>query len=102
MHRALGITQKSAWFVGHRIRELLKRRNRRLEGAVEVDEAFIGGRYKWMHGETRRRRPEKVIVMGLLQRDGEVQTTVIPNRGQKHIASSNQIQSSARLKDIHR
>ena len=83
VHRALGVTQKTAWFMLHRARETTKTRRRRLEGVVEVDEAFIGGRYGNMHVDKRRRRPEKAIVMGLLQRDGRIQTTVIPDRNRK-------------------
>ena len=83
VHRALGVTQKTAWFMLHRARETTKTRRRRLEGVVEIDEAFIGGRYGNMHVDRRRRRPEKAIVMGLLQRDGRVQTTVIPDRNRE-------------------
>ena len=83
VHRALGVTQKTAWFMLHRARETTKTRRRRLEGVVDVDEAFIGGRYGNMHADVRRRRPEKAIVMGLLQRDGRVQTTVIPDRNRE-------------------
>ena len=80
VHRAIGVTQKTAWFMLQRIREALKRRRKRLEGVVEVDEAFLGGRYKWMHGDVRARRPKKTIVMGLYERGGAVQTVVVPDR----------------------
>ena len=92
IHRAIGITQKSAWHVLHRIRDGLKTRKRRLEGVVEVDESFHGGRYRWMHSDRRRTKPEKVIVLGLYQRGGPVQTVVIRNREKatlhKHIKST--------------
>ena len=80
VHRAIGVTQKTAWFMLQRIRAGLKTRKRRLEGVVEVDEAFIGGRYRWMHYDRRLRRPEKTIVLGLYQRGGPIQTVVVPNR----------------------
>lgn len=83
LHRALNCTQKTAWFVEMRIRDALKTRTRRLEGAVEVDEMFVGGRYRWMHGDRRREKPEKTIVLGLYERGGPVKTVVIPNRDRK-------------------
>ena len=80
VHRAIGVTQRTSWFMLQRIRDGLKTRKRRLEGVVEVDESFHGGKYKWMHGDTRRRKPRKTIVMGLYQRGGAVQTVVVPDR----------------------
>ena len=43
MHRELGITQKSAWHLGHRIREAMQSEDPLFLGPVEVDEAYIGG-----------------------------------------------------------
>ena len=83
IHRALGVTQKTGWFMLHRIRTALKSRKRRLEGVVEIDESFHGGRYRWMHNDRRRTRPKKVIVLGLYQRGGPVVTRVIPDRERK-------------------
>lgn len=80
VHRHIGVTQKTAWLMLQLIRHGLKNRRRRFEGAVEVDEAFIGGRYKWMHYDKRLRRPEKTIVLGLYQRGGPIQTGVVPDR----------------------
>lgn len=89
--RALGITQKSAWFMLHRIRLAMQTKSVvKLGGPcseVEVDETFIGGKARNMHADVRKRRivhgggpNDKVIVMGFLQRGGEVQATVVPNR----------------------
>jgi transposase-like protein len=64
----------------HRARETMQTRRRRLEGVVEVDEAFIGGKYRNMHVDARRRKPKKAIVLGLLQRGGDVQTRVVRDR----------------------
>ena len=47
---------------------------------VEVDEAFIGGKYRFMHYDRRLHRPKKTIVLGLYQRDGPIQTVVVPDR----------------------
>ena len=49
LSRDLGITQKTAWFMMHRIREIFKPSKRKLSGIVEVDETYIGGKYKNMH-----------------------------------------------------
>lgn len=55
--RALGITQKSAWFVLHRIRLAMRTPAfRKLEGVVESDETFIGGKAENMHAGQRARR----------------------------------------------
>jgi transposase-like protein len=86
--RSLGITQKSAWFVAHRLRFALHQRsfNSLLSGEVEADETFIGGKARNMHVNKRERRitgtggKDKTAVMGLLERGGEVRTAVIPNR----------------------
>lgn len=81
--RDLGITQKSAWFMMHRIRLALQQGNfeKKLEGHVEADECFIGGRTQFMHHEKRKhfqgRGPVgKAIVMGLLERNGKGQSQV--------------------------
>jgi transposase-like protein len=73
--RALGITQKSAWHLGHRIRLALQSGTvEKLSGEVEADESYIGGRVRNMHADKRRKRGRgtggvgKAIVMGLLER----------------------------------
>ena len=96
--RSLGVTQKSAWFMLHRIRLAMQGTNgRKLGGDVEVDETFIGGKARNMHATKRKRLGisqsrsmiGKVAVMGLLERhtkdDGgsQVRFKVIANR-KKH------------------
>src|SRR3989442_1766564 len=81
IHRHLGITQKSAWFLLHRIRLAMQARTfEKLSGHVEVDETFIGGKARNMHTSRRKylgsRDTGKVAVMGLLERNGEVRTMV--------------------------
>jgi transposase-like protein len=75
--RALGITQKSAWFMMHRIRLAMKRGGfDKLSGEVEVDETFIGGKARFMHAHKRATKitgtggKDKSAVMGLLERHG--------------------------------
>ena len=84
IHRALGITQKSAWFLLHRIRLAMQTGTfEKLCGEVECDETFIGGRARYMHKDKREKKFQgrgsvgKVAVMGLLERHGEVRTRVI-------------------------
>src|SRR5574341_697880 len=56
LHRALGVTQKSAWFMLHRIRLAMETRSfKRFGGRVEVDETFVGGAAKFMHASRRKR-----------------------------------------------
>ena len=56
IHRAIGITQKSAWFMLHRIRLAMQNGSMdKLSGNVEVDETFIGGKAKNMHKDKRER-----------------------------------------------
>lgn len=93
--RALGVTQKSAWFMLHRIRlamqtqSFLKLGGRGSE--VEVDETFIGGKARHMHHDVHHRRivvggpHDKTVVMGILERGGEVRTKVLANRRKKTI-----------------
>src|SRR5438105_3669354 len=57
VHRALGITQKSAWFMQHRIRLAMQNESMsKLTGSVEEDETAIGGKAANMHREVRERR----------------------------------------------
>ncbi|MGA3373234.1 MAG: IS1595 family transposase [Terracidiphilus sp.] len=85
--RSLGVTQKSAWFMLHRIRKAMHEDSGlMLSGEVEADETFIGGKARNMHLSKRERRitgtggKDKTAVMGLLERGGEVRTEVISNR----------------------
>src|SRR5690349_4896911 len=97
IHRSIGITQKSAWFLLHRIRKAMATGTfTKLGGHVEVDETYIGGKARNMHKSVLKRRVKefatpvtgatgrnqnigKVAVMGLLDRHGEVRTMVVPN-----------------------
>src|SRR4029078_13191597 len=55
--RSLGVTQKTAWFMLHRVRTAMKTRSfRKLTGEVEVDETFIGGKSANMHKHVREKR----------------------------------------------
>ncbi len=85
--RDLGVTQKTAWFMAHRLRFALTQGGfGLLSGEVEADETFIGGKARNMHVSERKRRitgtgtKDKTAVMGILERGGKVRTSVLPNR----------------------
>jgi transposase-like protein len=82
--RAIGITQKAAWHVLHRVREAMTETGLKIggNGPVEIDETFIGGKPKNMH---RNKQPKhywgnKTVVMGMLERGGKVRAGVMPDR----------------------
>jgi len=91
IHRALGITQKSAWFLLHRIRLAMQAKSfEKLSGHVEIDETFIGGKARFMHKSKRKKLGDtgfvgKVAVMGLLERHGEVRCQIVPNTRRKNL-----------------
>ena len=92
LHRALGVTQKSAWFMLHRIRLAMQSTSFVKIGGpgseCEVDETFIGGKARNMHKSVKARRisgrgkhmADKSAVMGILERGGHIRTHVIPDR----------------------
>src|SRR5665213_695824 len=92
--RDLGVSQKSAWHMIHRIRFALHSGSfEKLTGHVEVDETFIGGKARNRHVAKRARRitgtggKDKTPVMGILERGGKVRTVVIPDRKKKALQS---------------
>jgi transposase-like protein len=93
--RALGTTQKSAWFMLHRIRLAMQTGSfLKLSGEVEVDETYIGGKARNMHAAARRRIPQgrsigptanKTPVLGMRERSGKVRAEVVPNVSKKEV-----------------
>jgi transposase-like protein len=87
--RALGVTQKSAWFLLHRIRLAMQAGSFELSGEVEADETFVGGKAANMHKDKREQKIKgrggkgKTIVFGMLERGGKVKAKVIPNTSKK-------------------
>lgn len=84
LHRSLGVTQKTAWFMLHRIRLAMQNQTiNKLGGEVEADEMFVGGKRSNMHVRKQRQlnaqgpQAGKTAVIGLLKRGGEVRTQVI-------------------------
>lgn len=84
LHRSLGVTQKTAWFMLSRIRLAMQTKSfAKFSGTVEADETFIGGKTKNMHKSKRAKLPKHTghqhmeMVMGLLERKrGEQHSTV--------------------------
>jgi transposase-like protein len=96
VHRAIGITQKSAWFMDHRIRYALGMGSaEKLSGDVEIDETFIGAKARNMHKDKRARKitgtggKDKTVVLGMMERGGNVRAFVVDSRRkpelQKHV-----------------
>jgi transposase-like protein len=92
IHRSLGVTQKTAWFMLHRVRLALEGKDSHQLGApdggpVEIDETYVGGNRRNMHASRRLKMHRgmkdeagKTIVMGMLDRDlRQVRARVIPN-----------------------
>jgi hypothetical protein len=93
--RALGITQKAAWHVLHRIRYAMTDTGLQLgiTAPVECDETFVGGKVKNMHRGKRKQVKSyqaggnKSIVMGMLERGGKVRAKVVADRKRHNMQS---------------
>ena len=91
IHRSLGVTQKTGWFMLHRIRLAMQNGSfDKLSGHVEVDETYVGGKVANMHKGKRDEREQqgrgsvgKAIVVGLLERNGQVRTKVVKKAKKK-------------------
>lgn len=91
--KELGVTQKSAWFMAHRIRESCQSAGL-LSGTVECDETYVGGKARNMHRREREQRIQgrggvgKAIVFGAKSRDGAVCAKVIETAGGAELHSA--------------
>ncbi len=90
VHRAIGVTQKSAWFLDHRIRLALTMGTiNKFSGQIEADETFIGGKSRNMHKTKRAQKitgtggKDKTAVLGILERGGKIVTKVLNNTKKK-------------------
>ncbi len=88
LHRMLGVTYKTAWFMAHRIRHAMSDPDSGpLSGVVEIDETYVGGKPRPMNNDTSPKKKgraftsewKKTPVVALVQRDGKVKTRVIAN-----------------------
>lgn len=106
----IGVTQKTAWFMTHRLRHAAQTKsfNRPLDGEVEADETFIGGKEKdkhaWQRTGGKQGGAGKVSVLGLLEREGELRTGITPNlsaRNVQTIIRENVAPGAALMTDEH-
>lgn len=101
IHRMLGVTYKSAWFMTHRIREAMKSENGGLLGSgggtVEADETYWGNNGKNRKGA--RGYEHKMKVVSLVERDGEKRSIVVRNVNAKTLRAvlEENVSKSARL-----
>lgn len=113
LHRTIGVTQKTAWFMLHRIREVMKDTDEtQLAGEIEMDETFVGGKAKNMHKAKRAAKLNvdgtfkgKTIVVGMLERNGRVKTQVVEDRTRAvlhELATTNITPGSTVMTDEHR
>ena len=79
LQRQLGVTYKTAWRMGHELRKYMAEVDGEtpLSGDVEADETYVGGRTTG--GKRGRGAPNKTVVFGMLERDGDVMANVVPN-----------------------
>lgn len=95
IHRDLGVTQKTAWFMLHRVRLAMQddRTGGKLSGEIEVDESYIGGKARNMHKSHKAKKLEgkgggmagKVAVQGILERGGHIRAHVIDNSQRQNV-----------------
>lgn len=83
LQRQLGVTYKTAWRIGHQIRQHMaavdgeEKLGGSVDIAVEIDETYVGG--KSLGRGHKRKLDNKTIVMGMLERDGDLMTRIVPN-----------------------
>lgn len=84
--RDLGVTQKTAWNMLHKIRKFMESKNKQmLSGEVEVDETFVGGKNKNRHKDKKvakcqgRSFKDKRPVFGMQQRNGDLTAIIVDN-----------------------
>lgn len=93
--RGIGVSQQTAWFMLHRCREAMQNTKiEKLKGEVEIDETYVGGKAVFMHKSRKRKmgmvpgKPvhgAKTVVMGMVERKGEVRAKVVNSAKRKEL-----------------
>jgi transposase-like protein len=85
LHRMLGVTYKTAWFMAHRVRFAFgdKPNSPKLSGVVEVDETFVGGK-----GDSRTRFLRQTPVVALIEQGGNMKTRVVAGVSCKNLGNA--------------
>lgn len=96
--RDIGVTQKTAWFMLHRLRHAARTRsfNRQLHGTVEVDEGYFSSKDSNKH-KAKRRKVKKSLAVGLLERQGELRVFPIKQTTDMFAAVVDHVQEGSRL-----
>ncbi|MGA2868765.1 MAG: IS1595 family transposase, partial [Verrucomicrobiota bacterium] len=113
LSKHIGVTQKTAWFMAHRLRSAKKQSDDKLSGVIEADETYIGGKARNMHAKRRRElfqgrdrgTVNKVPVLGMKTREGKIRATVIKEVSSLEIhpaIKSNVAEGSTLYSDEHR
>ncbi len=88
----LGVQQRTAWFLNHRIRVMLSEKSPKLlSGIVEVDETWVGGKISNKHVSKRKalnKNSNKTMVFGAVQREGKVVTQIVPDTKAESLVSA--------------
>src|SRR6266513_4738397 len=116
LHRSIGVTQKTAWFMLHRIRLAMQDGSiEKFSGKIEADETFIGGRARNMHADKRAKTRSlqkgrgyigKVAVMGLLERNSperasRIKLRVVRNSRRAELHKHTKKRSGGRLRNFY-
>ncbi len=106
LHRMLGVTYKSAWFMAHRIRYAMTQEPLRskLSGTVEVDETYIGGKQEYGPHGLRKNKSNKAPVISLVERGGKVRsfhTETVTGKTLKQVIQENVTADSHVMTDDH-
>ncbi len=105
LHRMLGVTYKSAWFMAHRIRYAMAHLNLpKLSGTVEVDETYVGGKQEYGPHGLRKNKSNKAPVVSLVERGGNVRsfhTEVVTGKTPKQVVKENVSRDAHVMTDDH-